>query len=170
MASTYEKIATTTLGSAAASTTFSAISGAYTDLVLVINNYFSSASTPYISLQFNSDTTSNYSSTHLEGNGSAASSNKFTADTLMYFGYTVASSTTPSNGMAIINIMNYSNATTYKTVLGRVGIINGTLPGTSATVGLWKKAPEAITSILIKMNAGNLNSGCVFTLYGIKAA
>ena len=169
MTATYEKIATTTLGSAAASTTFSSISGSYTDLVLIINNYFSSTSTPYISLQFNSDTTSNYSSTHLEGNGSTASSNRFTSDTLMYFGYNVASSTTPSNGMAVINIMNYTNTTTFKTVLGRVGIINGTLPGTSATVGLWRKTPEAITSILIKMNAGNLNSGCVFTLYGIKA-
>jgi hypothetical protein len=35
MASTYEPIATTTLGTATASVTFSSISGAYTDLVLV---------------------------------------------------------------------------------------------------------------------------------------
>jgi hypothetical protein len=169
MASTYEKIATTTLGSAAASVTFSSISGSYTDLVLVINNFFASSSTPYISLQFNSDTTSNYSSTLLEGTGSSASSNRFTADSLMYFGYNTASSTTPSNGMAVMNIMNYSNATTYKTVLGRVGILNGSFPGTSTTVGLWRST-SAITSVLVKQNVGNLNSGCVFTLYGIKAA
>jgi len=169
MTATYEKIATSTLGSAAASVTFSSISGSYTDLVLVINNFYSTSSNPYISLQFNSDTTSNYSSTHLEGNGSAASSNRFTSDTLMYFGYNVASSTTPSNGMAVINIMNYANTTTFKTVLGRVGIINGTVPGTSVTVGLWRKAPEAINSILIRQNAGNLPSGCTFTIYGIKS-
>jgi hypothetical protein len=36
MASTYTPIATTTLGSAAASYTFSSISGTYTDLVLRI--------------------------------------------------------------------------------------------------------------------------------------
>ena len=34
MTATYEKIATTTLGSAATSVTFSSISGSYTDLVL----------------------------------------------------------------------------------------------------------------------------------------
>ena len=36
MAITYEPIATTTLGSAAASVTFSSISGSYTDLVLIV--------------------------------------------------------------------------------------------------------------------------------------
>ena len=36
MASTYEKIATTTLGSATASYTFSSISGTYTDLILIL--------------------------------------------------------------------------------------------------------------------------------------
>jgi hypothetical protein len=35
MAKTYEPIATTTLGTAAATVTFSSISGTYTDLVLV---------------------------------------------------------------------------------------------------------------------------------------
>jgi hypothetical protein len=170
MAITYEPIVSTTLTSATANVVFGSIPNTYTDLVLIINNYFSSSSNPYISLQFNSDTTSNYTSTHLEGDGSAASSNRFTSDTLMYFGYNVASSTTPSNGMAIINIMNYSNTTTFKTVLGRVSIINGTKPGVSATVGLWRKTPEAINSILIRKNAGNLNSGCVLTLYGILKA
>jgi hypothetical protein len=42
MAITYEPIATTTLGTAAASVTFSSISGAYTDLVLVCNGNKSS--------------------------------------------------------------------------------------------------------------------------------
>jgi hypothetical protein len=35
MTATYEKIATTTLGSAQADITFSSISGAYTDLVII---------------------------------------------------------------------------------------------------------------------------------------
>ena len=37
MAITYEPIATNTLGSAAASVTFSSISGTYTDLVVVVS-------------------------------------------------------------------------------------------------------------------------------------
>ena len=170
MAITYEPIVSTTLTSAVANVTFGSIPSTYTDLVLVINNFYSTSSSPYISLQFNSDTTSNYSSTHLEGSGSVASSSRFTSDTLMYFGYNVTSSTTPSNGMAIINIMNYSNTTTFKTVLGRVSILGGTYPGASSTVGLWRKTPEAINSILIRQNAGNLTSGCVLTLSGILKA
>jgi hypothetical protein len=168
MTATYEKIATTTLGSAAASYTFSSIPATYTDLVLAINNIYSTTSSPYIVLQFNSDTTSNYSSTILEGNGTAASSNRWTSQTEMYMGYNVASGTT-SNGMALINIFNYANTTTYKTVLARIGILNGSYPGTGATVGLWRKTPEAINSIKVFQNAGNLPSGCVLTLYGIKA-
>jgi hypothetical protein len=166
---TYEPIATTTLGTAAATFTFSSIPATYTDLVLVANNYFATTSAPYISLTFNSDTASNYSSTHLEGNGTTASSNRFTADTKMYFGYNVTSTST-SLGMAVINIMNYTNTTTFKTALGRVSISGGTFPGTSTTVGLWKKSPEAIYEVTVQNNAGNLPSGTVLTLYGVKAA
>jgi hypothetical protein len=166
---TYESIATTTLGSAAASHTFSSIPATYTDLVLVINNIFSTTSSPYIVLQFNSDTTSNYSSTILEGSGSAASSNRWTSQTEMYMGYNVASGTT-SIGMALINIFNYANTTTFKTVLARINNLNSSFPGTGATVGLWKKSPEAINSVKVFQNAGNLPSGTVLTLYGVKAA
>ena len=58
--STYTPIATTTLGSAASSVTFSSISGSYTDLILITNP--SSATTDQsIYVQFNADTGTNYS-------------------------------------------------------------------------------------------------------------
>jgi hypothetical protein len=66
---TYTPIATTTLGTAAASVTFSSISGSYTDLVLIIAGVQSVADVPYI--QFNSDTATNYSRTQLSGDGSS---------------------------------------------------------------------------------------------------
>jgi hypothetical protein len=73
--STYTPIATQTLGSAAASVTFSSIPQGYTDLILVIN-YATSASTGNALLRFNSDTGSNYSETALIGNGTTATSDR----------------------------------------------------------------------------------------------
>jgi len=72
MPSTYTPIATTTLGSAASSVTFSSISGAYTDLVLVGAGTL--ASNLYLNVKFNNDTGSNYSRTELYGDGSSAAS------------------------------------------------------------------------------------------------
>jgi hypothetical protein len=75
MAITYEPIATTTLGSAAADVTFTSISGTYTDLVLVAVTQIGSSG-DYLGVQFNSDTGTNYSRTRLSGNGTSASSDK----------------------------------------------------------------------------------------------
>ena len=72
MAITYEPIATTTLGSAQASVSFSSFSG-YTDLVLVCVATTASDD-QFLSVQFNGDTGSNYSNTYMTGNGSTATS------------------------------------------------------------------------------------------------
>ena len=53
MTATYEKIATTTLGSSQASVTFSSISGSYTDLVLISDSTVASGSDG-VRLRFNS--------------------------------------------------------------------------------------------------------------------
>jgi len=70
MARTYEKIVSTTLGSAAADVTFNSINSTYTDLVLVssILGVTSQSYSPRV--RFNSDTTSNYSVTYMYGTGS----------------------------------------------------------------------------------------------------
>jgi hypothetical protein len=73
---TYDRIATTTLGSAAADITFSTISSAYTDLRLVI--VCTTASSTNMCLQFNGVTTTVYSGTFLSGNGTAAASSRLT--------------------------------------------------------------------------------------------
>ena len=168
MASTYEKIATNTLGSDTANVTFSSISGSYTDLVLTVAKLTSTTSSPYLCFQFNSDTGTNYSATILEGNGTTASSNRWSSEPQIYTGYNVASGTS-SDGMVITNFQNYSNSTTYKTTLTRTAILGSSFPGTGAVVGLWRST-SAITSIKIFQNAGNLNSGSTFTLYGILKA
>jgi hypothetical protein len=166
MAKTYEPIATNTLGSNTASVTFSSISGAWNDLVLVIAGGCSTGSQNAI-IEFNSDTTnSNYSTTILYGTGSAAGSARNTGSTGNYFGIT---DTTLSNNL-IYSIQNYSNTTTFKTMIGRA---NGAGSGASqvrSDVLLWR-GTNAITAINLKLNSSaNWLSGSTFTLYGIKAA
>jgi hypothetical protein len=160
--STYTPLATQTLGSAAASVTFSSISGSYTDLVLVINGGNSIGTN--LSLQFNSDTGSNYSSTRLQGNGSTASSTRYSSQVEM-IGPQVSTS---NDNVIIANIMNYSNATTYKSVLMRGNDASGVV---NAYVGLWRST-AAITSVKIitYTNSYTINSGSTLTLYGIVAA
>jgi hypothetical protein len=168
MATTYEPIATQTLGSAAATVTFSSISGSYTDLVIVSNLGIASNQYPFI--RFNSDSGNNYSTTDLYGNGtSALSSRAYITQAQIWISLDVPASTGIETNF-IVNLQNYSNSTTYKTALSR---FNATAYGTTATVGLWRNT-AAITSITIggfgSGSAWNLASGSTFTLYGIKAA
>jgi hypothetical protein len=158
---TYEPIATTTLGSAAASVTFSSIPATYTDLVLV----FAGANATALSgngIQFNGDTASNYSNTNLSGDGTTASSARFSNQIYIRAGISFT-----SQSVSIISIQNYANATTYKTLLARGGAGNSYV---RADVGLWRST-SAINSILYYVDSGaNFTSGSTFTLYGIKAA
>jgi hypothetical protein len=159
MPSTYEPIATQTLGSATNTVTFSSISGSYTDLVLVQNSTgVSGAGASH--LRFNGDTGANYSRTRLLGNGTAASSYRESGAN-----YIASDAPNSSISTTIWNIMNYSNSTTNKTVLYR----DNSTAYVVAQVGLWRNT-SAITSLSITVDAGNYTAGSTFSLYGILAA
>jgi len=163
MAKTYEPIATTTLGSAASSVTFSSITATYTDLIL-IGNITGQSSSGGLLIRFNADSASNYSYTALNGNGTSASSSRASNQTEGSISYT-DSTTVPSS--LITQILNYTNTTTYKTILSRANSNYGAL----SYVNLWRATPAAINRIDILTSGGyNLNAGSTFTLYGIKAA
>lgn len=169
---TYTLIASNTLGSNTASITFSSIPGTYTDLVLVAIGALDGANwVP--TLQFNSDTGTNYSTTLLEGSGSSAISERLTNKVEIFPGYTNGAwGTTLGSNNIIFNIADYSNSTTYKTVLSRNNSNDSTnsYPGTVAAVSLWRST-SAITSIVVKVGGAgaNLKSGSTFKLYGIEA-
>jgi hypothetical protein len=162
MASTYEPIATTTLGSTTASVTFSSIAGTYTDLVIVCGNlkYVTGDDDGYV--RFNGDTGNNYSWTQLNGSGSLATTNR-NSNT---FGIrSINGMDTTNVGTAIINVQNYSNTTTYKTTLSR-----HSTDFAGAFVGLWRNT-AAITSVtIVNVGAGGFATGSTFSLFGIKAA
>jgi len=165
MPKTYEPIATNTLGSNTTTITFSTISGAYTDLVLVCQIQKSTATGTYLQMRFNSDTGSNYSTTFLSGNGTSAISWRDSNRTDINLDYYAA----PQNNswtIRNISINNYSNTTTYKTVLNRA---NDASQGTDAGVHLWRST-AAISTITLTMPSNDFITGSTFTLYGIKAA
>ena len=162
MPKTYEPIATYTAPSAQASYTFTAISGSYTDLILVAVSANTSAATN-MTIQVNGDTGSNYSRTRINGNGTTAASSRNSNETRIYNG-DVGNTSVPS--VNTVHFMNYSNTTTFKTVVGRYG--EGDIQ-TGAIVGLWRST-AAITSITINSESNNFTAGSTFTLYGIKAA
>ena len=162
--SAYEVISTQTLGSAAASVTFSSIPQTYTDLVLIVNHSVTTGN-PSIHGRFNSDTGSNYSRTRLYGNGSATSSSRATTQTFLGLSTAVGSSTTVE-GIMICNILNYANATTYKTCITRN---NAASLGVEASVTLWRNT-AAVSTFEVFPDTSTFTAGSTFTLYGIKAA
>jgi len=164
MPSTYTPIATNTLGSAASSVTFSSIPGTYTDLILISTAGVTSGAVNF-AVRFNSDSGTNYSRTVLSGTGSAASTDRNTNLTytiLNDYGYL----DTTLNTNIIGQIMNYSNSTTFKTVLSRT---NNADNGTSACVNLWRNT-AAITSLVILPTSSTFLAGSTFSLYGVKNA
>jgi hypothetical protein len=166
MPATYEPIATQTLGSAAATITFSSIPSTYTDLVLISNTKNASGLDGGLTLKFNTDTatsSTNYSSTFLYGDSSSAATGRHTN-----YPHTIAGRSNASEwGNGITHIINYTNTTTNKAVISR-GNSNAY---TFLITGLWRATPQAITTITIGNEAAvNFVVGSTFTLYGIKAA
>ena len=157
MASTYEKIATTTTGGGETTVTLSSIPATYTDLVLVVGG--SNSANTDLRMRYNGDTGSNYSVTAVYGDGSSAASLRESNQTSFYGAFA-------ANSNVITNIQNYSNTTTYKTAITRTN-----LPGAYvfSIVQLWRST-AAINSVTLFVTTGSYNAGVVFTLYGIKAA
>jgi len=155
--STYTPIASYTLTSSQSSVVFSNIPQTYTDLVVVIRGIEST--NDYNLLQFNGDNGSNYSHTELYGDGSAAYSGRGTNRTTAYIG---RGQTSPNN--KVLNIMNYSNTTTFKSMLHR-----NNSDSVGAFINLWRST-AAITSITFSRAAGTYSSGTTFNLYGIDAS
>jgi hypothetical protein len=163
--STYTPIATTTLAAPATSYTFSSISGSYTDLYLVVNG--TPTLTAYdVWIRLNGDSGSNYSSINIYGTGSAAQSQRESNVTFLRID---RQGTWRSGNRMMIraNVMNYSNSTTYKTVISRS---DAPADAAEAIVGIWRNT-AAITSIEVGNDAtATFAIGTTFTLYGIASA
>ena len=165
MPATYEKIATTTLGSAG-SITFNSIPATYTDLriVLVSKSVYNGQN---VQFRFNGDTGTNYSFTYLRGDGASASSYRESNKTFGYFS-DESSDTYPN--MGTLDIFSYAGST-YKTALATYSDDRNGSGYVFSTVNLWRST-SAITSVSLSPSnfTANFQAGTTATLYGILKA
>jgi hypothetical protein len=173
MATTYEPIATYTAPSAQTEINFTSITGTYTDLVLVCNGGMSRNGAAFLMRVGNGsvDTGTNYSETDVYGNGTSAGSARRTSESQWNVFGNIGSSATVGENTFIMQLMNYSNTTTYKTMLGRASAPSASsFPGTAAAVYLWRSTSAINTIKLLRQSTDTFLTGSTFTLYGIKAA
>jgi hypothetical protein len=155
---TYNCIATTTSTGSANNVTFSSISASYTDLIVVISGGYTSS---YFDMTFNGDTGSNYSFTRMIGFGSTVYTDKYSNFAKMQ------PSLSTTQGTCLINIGNYANTTTNKTVIWHLGNSNS---GVELSVGLWRNTAAINSIALTTPTAATMPAGLIFSLYGIAAA
>ena len=166
--STYTPIASLTLSANTSSVTFSGIPQNYTDLILVIWSKPYTNSEGSLKLNYNSDTSSNYSNTVLFGDGTSVSSSRNSNSTNIAISSGNALNN-PRQPMFTIQIMNYSNTTTYKTSLTRTSEGGSSLGYVDSWVGTWRST-AAITSLTIGVTyIFDIGAGSTFSLYGIDA-
>ncbi len=177
MPSTYEPIQTTTLSSATASYTFNSIPSTYTDLVVIFsgqqNSVFSGRN---LYIRFNGDSGTNYGSVQIlaTGDGSAYSGTD-SNQTACYGPLINSTGTTSGPSVAVMNILNYTNSSTFKTMVNYGGGASVYSSGTNVgvyvgnNVSTWRNT-AAITSVTILSSNNDMTSGSTLTLYGIKAA
>ena len=176
-ASSYESIATVTVGSGGSGTvSFTSIPQTYSHLQIRIlgrTNRTSFAS-DYIKLVANSDTGSNYANHYLAGTAGGAYSGGTSSNDSAYI-QRFAGNSIASNifGVAVVDILDYSNTNKFKTIRNLGGIDQNSTSGVGE-VGLYSSLwmnTSAISSLTLSSGGGTLISqNSSFALYGIKVA
>lgn len=154
--SAYVPLANLTLSATAASVTFSSISSAYRDLVLVIN--CSTTAGGAVTITINGDATvGNYLNARMNGSGSAATSGSG--------GGLFVTSSASNDRFIQLDFLDYSLTNKHKTFL-----VKHSAPSTWAEgrIQRWTNT-SAITSILLGASGTTFTVGSSFALYGVSA-
>jgi hypothetical protein len=169
-AGSYESIETVTVGAGGvANFTFTSIPSTYTHLQLrgIVRSNQAGSGITTSTLQFNSDTGSNYTYRNLIGNGTGASAGSVAPATASVItNAPQLSATSNAFGFTIIDILDYTNTNKYKTIRALHG---ADLNGSGQIIlssGLWMNT-SAITSITVNP-ASDAVQYTHFALYGIK--
>ena len=165
MPATYEPIATTTLGSAASTITFSAIPNTFTDLRLVLVAIDSAGAG--VRMTYNNDTGTNYSNTQLYGAFSNAYSGRSTS--IAYCDLSVLGLfSTPK--LITVDIFSYAGSTNKTNLVEFSGDTNGaSTDGVARVVNLWRST-AAINRLDLSLSSGQFDAGTSATIYGILKA
>jgi hypothetical protein len=155
----------TVTGSAVPSITFTGISQGYTDLILVVNGKVTTAA-DNLKIQVGNgsiDTNSNYSYVYLAGDGASPTSGNNSSQPS-----TLSGRLGIVNSTNIIHFMNYSNTTTYKSILSR-GNDASTNGQVAAYFCTWRSTAAINTIKILEQTGDTYAVGTTFSLYGVKA-
>ena len=162
-------IASNTLGSSAASVTFSNIPATYEDLILLLSTR--ALDLTIIEMKLNG-ATSTYSNTLLLGNGTNASSTKNTGQSYLRVGY-INSDSNNANTFSTGEIYIPKYRSTTDKPISSIGYTeaNGTTAYIANYANLWQTS-SAVTSITLEMagSSSSFVSGSSFWLYGLKSS
>ena len=172
MAQTYQRIASTRLGTSASTVTFSSISTAYTDLEILISARSTSASEfAGVNMKFNGDTANNYAYVALRASTSATpvydgTNAAGTAGIMWIPGANVSSG---GFGHARVYIVDYKDTTTNKSgsYVDHVASSTGN-PYLHSTGAFYWSGTAAINSI--EFSGTTFAADSLFQIYGILRA
>ena len=168
MATTYEKIATTTLGAEASTISLGSIPATFTDLRVVfvpIKKVSPANFAPY--LELNAVSSSLYSYTLIEGNGSSVNNSRST--TASSWQISSGSNTTTTPQLITVDLFSYAGSTFKSALITTNRDLNGS--GAISLYAALFRDTAAITSIdFIDAYAQGFGVGTSLTIYGILKA
>jgi hypothetical protein len=170
MPNTYELISSQVLASSSASITFSSIPATFTDIVLLASVRTDRAATnDYLRVTFNGNTSSIYSNTKLEGNGTAASSARDTS-TANFTNTLINGATSTANTFTNLELYIPSYTTAQNKVFSVASGMenNATLGILDLIAGLFSSTAAISSMTLVSYVASNFVTGSSFYLYGVK--
>jgi len=167
--SSFESIATVTASGSSSTITFSSIPQTYQHLqIRGISK--SPNGGPALVIQYNGDSSVNYKSHYLEGNGASAYSGVGGTNTYGYIGYSTPGSANSSMFAAtVVDILDYANTNKYKTTKSLTGYdTNNTVNGyIDLYSNLWMST-SAVNSITLSIQGELFVANSQFALYGVK--
>jgi hypothetical protein len=168
MATTYEAIATVTVGSGgAASIDFTSIPATYTDLLVKLSLRYSGNGDSRVYFNFNGAGL-NATSRLLYGFGSSGVGSTSYSTGVAVFGLCGSTETANTFANNEVYIPNYISASTYKSFSSDgTNETNNTINAMGLMAGLWSNN-SAISSIAITPPSGTFVQYSTATLYGIK--
>ena len=165
-ASSYESIATVTVGSGGSSAvTFSSIPSTYTHLQVRALGKDASIYGA-IFMRFNNDTASNYSRHAVYGDGSTVTA--FAGANAPYMSVVTTPASSGGFGVGVIDVLDYANTNKYKTIKSLGGWDNNGSGFAILWSGSWRDT-SAVNRIDI-ISDSTIGQYSSFALYGIKGA
>jgi hypothetical protein len=156
---TYTLIDSVTLGSSAASVTFSSIDQSYGDLILVAD-VLASGTEASLSIRFNGDSSGVYNKVTMLGEGGAAQSAYNAGDTALIAVF----ATSTARASMIVQLNDYSATDKHKTALIRFDRANRE----SGALASRFPSTSAITQIQVLTSSNQYAATSTFYLYGIE--